>query len=206
MNNFHLLRRNLRLPYRIIFPLNIFIIVGCGTSQNISNSQEFMPLSVGNKWIYGSKSEYILEKNKIEFIKEVVDIFTLNNRSYFAMKNYYFGKDLTSTFYYYQRISADTLFSLYYDSSGNSYFEVIEAIFSLNIGDTTCIYSRNNMAKSCTEYIQVTKKTENEIEFLHNSIEAIDEEQWYTYKKGIGTVGIRSAWGINTELLDYEIK
>ena len=84
--------------------------------------------------------------------------------------------------------------------------EIIEAIFSLNIGDTTCVYSRKNLADRCTEYIQVIKKSENEIEILHDSIEAIDIEQWYTYKRGLGIVIIRSAWGGHTELLDYEIK
>jgi hypothetical protein len=206
MNNFHLLRRNLRLPYRIIFPLNIFIILGCSSSQNISNSQDFMPLSAGNKWIYGSKSEYILEKNKIEFIKEVVDIDTILNKRYFKIRYDYFSKDSTLSNFYYQRISADTIFSLYYDSSGNSYFEVIEAIFSLNIGDTSCIDYQIYFGDKCRAYIEVTRKIENEIEFLNNSIEGIDEERWYTYKKGIGIVGIRSAWGVNTELLDYEIK
>ncbi|MCU0414439.1 MAG: hypothetical protein MUE91_08590, partial [Ignavibacteriaceae bacterium] len=108
-------------------------------------------------------------------------------------------------FYYYQRISADTLFSLYYDSLNNSYLEVIEAIFSLNIGDTTCIDYQKYFGDKCRAYIEVTRKVENEIEFLQNSIEAIDEEQWYTYKRGLGIVIIRSAWGGHTELLDYEI-
>jgi hypothetical protein len=179
-------------------------MIECSSSY-IPNSKYYMPLSVGNKWIYGSESEYILEKNKIEFIKEVVEIDSFNNRTYFKMKNNYFGKDSTTTFYYYQRISADTLFSLYYDSLNNSYLEVIEAIFSLNIGDTTCIDYQKYFGDKCRAYIEVTRKVENEIELLHNSIEAIDEEQWYTYKRGLGIVIIRSAWGEHTELLDYEI-
>jgi hypothetical protein len=189
----------------ILILLNIFILIGCTASHNVPSSKDYMPLSVGNKWTYGSKSEYILEKNKIQFIKEIVDIDSIQNRSYFKIKNEYFGKDSTSTFYYYQRISADTLFSLYYNSLNNSYLEVIEAIFSLNIADTTCVYSRKNLADRCTEYIQVIKKSQNEIEILHDSIEAIDIEQWYTYKRGLGIVIIRSAWGGHTELLDYEI-
>lgn len=189
----------------ILILLNIFILIGCTASHNDPSSKDYMPLSIGNKWTYGNKSENVFGKQKIEFIKEIVDIDTIHNRSYFKTRNEYFGKDSTSTFYYYQRISADTLFFLYYDSLNNSYLEVIEAIFSLNIGDTTCIYSRKNLAESCTEYIQVTKKTENEIEILHDSIEAIDIEQWYTYKRGLGIVIIRSAWGGHTELLDYEI-
>jgi hypothetical protein len=180
-------------------------MIGCSSFYNIPNSKDYMPLFVGNKWIYGSKSEYILEKNKIEFIKEVMDIDSLNNRTYFKMQNTYFGKDSTTTFYYYQRISADTLFSLYFDSSNSSYLEVIEAIFFLNIGDTTCIDYQKYFGDKCRAYIEVTRKVENEIEFLHNSIEAIDEEQWYTYKRGLGIVIIRSAWGGHTELLDYEI-
>ena len=190
----------------ILILLNIYILIGCTTSHNVPSSKDYMPLSVGNKWIYGSKSEYIFEKHKIEFIKEVVDVDTINSRSYFKIRNEYFGKDSISTFYFYQRLSADTLFSLNYDSLNNSYLEVIEAIFSLNIGDTTCVYSRKNLADRCTEYIQVIKKSEKEIEILHDSIEAIDIEQWYTYKRGLGIVIIRSAWGGHTELLDYEIK
>jgi len=164
-----------------------------------------MPLSIGNKWTYGNKSENVFGKQKIEFIKEIVDIDTIHNRSYFKMKNYYFGKDLTSTFYYYQRISADTLFSLYYDTSGNSNFEVIEAIFSLNIGDTSCVDYQKYFGDKCKDFTVIANKTENEIEILHESIDAIDVEQWHTYKRGLGIVTIRSAWGGHTELLDYEI-
>jgi hypothetical protein len=180
-------------------------MIGCSSSYNIPNSKDYMPLSVGNKWIYGSTSEYILERNKIEFKMEVVEIDTIRSKNYYKIRNEYYGADSSFSYYYYQRISADTLYSLHFDSSDNSYLDYIEAIFSLNIGDTTCIYSRNNLAERCAGYIQVTKKSENEIEFLHNSIDAIDEEQWYTYKRGLGIVIIRSAWGGHTELLDYEI-
>jgi hypothetical protein len=164
-----------------------------------------MPLSIGNKWTYGSKSEYLFEKQKIEFIREIVDIDTIHNRSYYKITNEYFGKDSTFS-YYYQRISSDTLFSLYYDSLNNSYLEVIEAIFSLKIGDTTCIFSQKYLGDKCREYIVVTNKTENDFEILHNHIDIIDEELWYIYKRGLGVVIIRSAWGGNTELLDYEIQ
>jgi hypothetical protein len=206
MVNFYLLRMNQRLLYRILFTLNIFIIIGCSSSQNIPNSKDFMPLSVGNKWIYGSKSEYILEKNKIEFIKEVLNVDTINSRSYFKIKNEYFGKDSIFTFFYYHRISSDTLLSLYYDSLGNSYFEVIEAIFSLNIGDTTCIDYQKYFGDKCKEFTVVTNRTGNGFEILHNHIDITDEEQWYTYKRGLGVVIIRSAWGGNTELLEYKIQ
>jgi hypothetical protein len=190
----------------IIILLNIFIQIGCTASNNVPSSKDYMPLSIGNKWTYGSESEYVFEKQKIEFIKEIVNIDTILNRIYFKVKNEYLAKDSNFTFFYYQRISADTLFSLYYDGLSNSYLEFIEAIFSLNIGDTTCIYSPENFSEKCREYIIVTNKTEDDFEILHNNIEASDEEQWYTYKRGFGIVIIRSAWGGTTELLEYEIR
>jgi len=196
----------MEITYKILILLNIFILIECTASQNVPSSKNFMPLSVGNKWTYGSKSENVFEKQKIEFIKEIVDIDTIHNRSYFKMRNEYFGKDSISTFFYYQRISADTLFSLYYDSLSNSYLEIIEVIFSLKIGDTTCIYSREHLAEKCEEYIVVTNKTENDFEILHDHIDMIDEEQWYTYKRGLGIVIIRSSWGGTTELLEYDFK
>ena len=190
----------------ILILLNIFILIGCTASHNVPSSKDYMPLSIGNKWTYGSKSENVFEKQKIEFIKEIVGIDTFHNRSYFKMKNEYFAKDSIFTFFYFQRISADTLFSLYYDGLSNSYLEFIEAIFSLNIGDTTCIYSPENFTEKCREYIIVTNKTEYDFEILHDTNEAIHEEQWFTYERGLGIVIIRSAWGGTTELLEYEIR
>ena len=190
----------------ILILLNIYILIGCTASHNVPSSKDYMPLSVGNKWIYGSKSEYIFEKHKIEFIKEVVDVDTINSRSYFKMRNEYFGKDSISTFYFYQRLSADTLFSLYYDSISTKYLEFIDVIFSLDIGDTTCIDQNIDITERCRTQIVVTKKTNDRFEILHDSNEGIDEEQWFTYERGVGIVLISSAWGINTELLDYEIQ
>lgn len=182
------------------------MLIGCTASHNVPSSEDYMPLFIGNKWTYGSKSENIFEKQKIEFIKEIVDIETIHNRSYFKFRNEYFAKDSIFTFFYYQRISNDTLFSLYYDSMSTKYLEFIDAIFSLNVGDTTCIQTNYNISERCRTQIVVTKKTNYRFEILRDSNEAIDEEQWFTYVRGVGIVLIRSAWGINTELLDYEIQ
>lgn len=179
----------------------LFLLLACSQSKPVKTlgPNEFMPLAVGNKWIYGKKpADY-------KYTMEIVSNDTINNKNYFRVKHSPFGKDSLYTFYYYQRISNDTLFVLYYDILSIDNLEFIDAIFSVNVSDTVCIYPGNILTDKCKEHIVITKKSEDQIEVFRNSTEAIDEERWITYERGIGIIMDHSVWGEKTELLYYEI-
>jgi len=169
------------------------------TSSSIEN--DYMPLSIGNKWYYNSH------------ISEVVGIDTIESKKYFKLE-YKNADEKFPPFYYYQRISNDTLYTLNFAQWSNLYFERVTAIFTLDSGDIARIELPQNELSSRNEAqglptgrnysIKVTNKDEDTIEFFTYS-GMIDGETTEVYKKGVGLIKTRGGWGVGIELIDYDL-
>ena len=97
-----------------------------------------MPLIIGNKWHYNF------------YTSEVVGIDTIKGKEYFKLEH----KDVDTKFppfYYHQRISNDTLYTLNHDLKTNLYFERVTAIFTLDSGDVARIQLPPNELSSRNE-------------------------------------------------------
>ena len=190
---------------KLLFSLFIvslsFLIVCCSSAQTSSLSKnDYMPLAIGNKWYYNFHTS------------EVIGIDTIEGKEYFKLKY----ENVNSKFlpyFYHQRISSDTLYTLNYDQKSNLYFERITAIFTLDSGDVARIELPPSELNSKNEIkvlptvrnysIKVTDKDEDTIE-LFTDIGMIDGETTEKYQKGIGMIKSKSGWGIVTELIDYD--
>jgi hypothetical protein len=111
------------------------LFLSCSSAQT-SNlfKNEYMPLAIGNKWIYSFPKSSV-----VETVVEVVSIDTIEGKEYFVIKNSNISHDTTREYINYKRISNDTLYSLIYSRPRNLYFELIEAIFSLDSNDIAFI-------------------------------------------------------------------
>ena len=226
----------MRKTFIFIFFLSLcFAMLDCSSSRVLNpHSDEYMPLSLGNKWFYGFKNSA-----NVSSITEVVSIDTIEGKKYFHMK--YSRPGTIKEHYNFQRVSNDTLFSLNYDKLRQQYFERIEAIFSLNYNDVAYIYLdtnifNNNNKNQKNEFIvtdkssifdfdtlrsndaneierlpvmkkysiKVINKDAEVIEFLINN-GGIDTDFTIIYKKGVGLIKSKGSWGVETELLKSEL-
>jgi len=189
------------LSYLFIVSLTVLLIC-CSSAQTSSSVEnDYMPLSIGNKWYYNSHTS------------EVVGIDTIEGKKYFKLEH----KNVNAKFppyYYYQRISNDTLFTLNFGQWTNLYSERVTAIFTLDSGDVARIELPPNELSSRNEaqglptgrkyLIKAINKNSETIELFTN-VGGVDGNYAETYKKGIGMIKSKNDWGIVTELTDYEL-
>lgn len=84
------------LFYLFIFSLTALFMC-CSSAQTSSSVEnDYMPLSIGNKWYYNSHTS------------EVVGIDTIESKKYFKLEHKNVDEKFPP-FYYHQRISNDTL-------------------------------------------------------------------------------------------------
>ena len=189
------------LFYLFIFSLTILFMY-CSSAQTSSSVEnDYMPLSIGNKWYYNS------------YTSEVVGIDTIEGKKYFKLEHKNVNEKFPP-FYYHQRISNDTLYTLNLDQKSNLYFERVTAIFTLDSGDVARIELPPNELSSRNEAqglptgrkysIKVTNKNKETIELFTN-VGGVDGNYTETYKRGIGMIKSKNDWGIVTELIDYEL-
>ena len=187
------------LFYLFIFSLTVLFMC-CSSAQTSSSVEnDYMPLSIGNKWYYNSHTS------------EVVGIDTIEDKKYFKLefKNV---NEKFPPFYYHQRISNDTLYTLNIDQKSNLYFERVTAIFTLDSGDVARIELPPNELSSRNEaqglptgrkyLIKAINKNKETIELFTN-VGGVDRNYTETYKRGIGMIKSKNDWGIVTELIDY---
>lgn len=200
------------LFYLLIFSLSD-IFMCCSSAQTSSSIEnDYMPLSIGNKWYYNVHSSNSKVGSETTFITEVIGIDTIATKAYFKIEREN-SKDKIPVYYYHQRVSNDTLYTLNFDQKSNLYFERITAIFTLDSGDVARIELPPNELSSKNEAeglptgrrysIKATNKDENKIEFFTYSI-IIDGEFSEIYQKGVGMINSKNSWGIVTELIDYD--
>ena len=187
------------LFYLFIFSLTVQFMC-CSSAQTSSSVEnDYMPLSIGNKWYYNSHTS------------EVVGIDTIEGKKYFKLE-YKNVNEKFPPFYYHQRISNDTLYTLNHDLKTNLYFERVTAIFTLDSGDVARIELPPNELSSRNEaeglptgrkyLIKAINKTKETLELFTN-VGGVDGNYTETYKRGIGMIKSNNDWGIVTELIDY---
>lgn len=189
------------LFYLFIVSLS-FLFICCSSAQTSSLSKnDYMPLAIGNKWYYKLHTT------------EIIGIDTIEGKNYFKLK-YENVNAKFPPYYYHQRISNDTLYTLNHDQKSNLYFERVTAIFTLDSGDVARIELPPNELSSKNEAeglptgrrysIKALKKDEDTIELFTNR-GMIDGDTAEIYKRGVGMIKSKSGWGIVTELIDYEL-
>jgi len=145
--------------------LSFILLLSCESPNSPnSNSEEYFPLKVGNKWFYNSTSA---DTTSIDVIWEIIATKTINDKVYYEItinKNKY---NFIDTLYY--RLNGDTLFS-----KRMNYDEVIVADFSLILYDTA--YWQSDL--------KVTNKTDNTITFATPF--RADYGNSITFEKGVG--------------------
>ena len=175
------------LFYLFIFSLTVPFIC-CSSAQTSSSVEnDYMPLSVGNKWYYNSHRS------------EVVGIDTIKGKKYFKLE--------------YKNVN-DTLYTLNLDQKSNLYFERVTAIFTLDSGDVAIIELPPNELSSRNEaqglptgrkyLIKAINKTMETIELFTN-VGGVDGNYTETYKRGDGMIKSKNDWGIVTELIDDDL-
>lgn len=172
-------------------------------------SEEYMPLSVGNKWFY----KY--ENSSISEIKEVTSIDTIEGKVYFQITDSHIQSDTTLVYHYHQRLSNDTLFTLNFDNRRKRYFERVDAIFSLNENDNALFSIQrddssdkngDDIHRLPSRYtISVRNKKNDLIEFIHNSGLFVDGGYTTIYQRGIGMIKFSNDWGVRFEIEKYEL-
>ncbi len=123
---------------KLILVLSLFIYTILGLITLLypqSEYEDFMPLSLGNRWVYGYTQVGEKDELKDEYAEEVVAIDTINDIKYFRIKVSKIDKDSRTLYFYHKRSSYDTLFALYFDNKTGQYTEIIDAIFSMNVGE-----------------------------------------------------------------------
>ena len=192
----------------------IVLFIGYSAAQTSGGfTNDYMPLAIGNKWYYNVHTSNNKVGSETTFITKVVGIDTIENKTYFKIERENVN-DRIPVYYYHQRVSNDTLYTLNFDQKSNLYFERISAIFTLDSGDVARIELPPNELSSKNEAeglptgrrysIKVADKDEHTIEFFTYSI-IIDGEFTEIYKKGVGMINSKNAWGIVTELINYEL-
>lgn len=157
--------------YKLILLLYTLLLSCESPNGPISNSEEFFPLSIGNKWYYNTNNP---DSTTIDDIWEITGQKVLNNKEYYEMAIFHSKNNLKDTLYY--RLNGDTLFS-----RRKNYNELIVADFSLTLNEPA--YWQNDL--------KVTHRTENTITF--ETPFRADYGYIITFKKGVGiTVQIQN--------------
>jgi hypothetical protein len=191
----------------------IVLFIGYSAAQTSGGfTNDYMPLAIGNKWYYNVHTSNNKVGSETTFSTEVIGIDTIETKVYFKIEREN-SNDKIPVYYYHQRVSNDTLYTLNFDQKSNLYFERITAIFNLDSGDVAEIELPPNELSSKNEAeglptgrrysIKATDKDENKIEFFTYSI-IIDGEFSEIYQKGVGMINSKNAWGIVTELIEYD--
>ena len=201
-NEFSYGENKMKLLFYLFIVSLSFLFICCSSAHTSSLSKnDYMPLAIGNKWYYNYHTS------------EVIGIDTIDGKKYFKFKRVNVNAKFPS-YYYHQRISNDTLYTLNLDQKSNLYFERITAIFTLDSGDVARIELPPNELSSKNEAeglptgrrysIKALNKNEDTIELFTNR-GMIDGEFTEIYKKGVGMVKSKSGWGQVIELIDYEL-
>ena len=203
------MKRTIRYFFYSIIICVPIILINCSSLSN-----EYLPLEVGNKWYYKAYNPNMHNAElETTIIIEVVGIDTVDGKKYFLLK-YENGDNWFSPFYYYQRISNDTLYYSDYNEKRGNTLERITAIFNLDVGEIALLKlpqgelesenktERLPAGRSYT--IKVIHKDDDSIE-LFTDKSMIDGDQRETYKKGIGMIKLIGEWGMVIELIDYEL-
>ena len=201
------------LLYLFFVSLTVLFISYSAAQTSSGFTNDYMPLAIGNKLYYNVHTSNNKVGSETTFITEVVGIDTIENKTYFKIECENVN-DRIPVYYYHQRVSNDTLYTLNSDQKSNLYFERISAIFTLDSGDVARIelppkeLSSKNEAEGLPTgqrySITVSNKDEHTIEFSTYSI-MIDGEFTEIYKKGIGMINSKNAWGIVKELINYDL-
>ena len=191
----------MKIKYYLFVIFFSILFLSCSSSKSsIELQNEYLPLAVGNKWFYNDNSS-----------TEIISVDTIEGEKYFKTK---IDKNITnkSHYFYYQRISNDTLYKLNYNEKYGEYSEKITAIFNLNFGDTAKIelprtnltlkYEAEGIPTGRKYSIIAVNKSEDTIEFLTKT-GGTDSEIYSTYKKGVGLIKTKNSWGVVLKLKDY---
>jgi|WetSurMetagenome_2_1015567.scaffolds.fasta_scaffold10642_5 hypothetical protein len=200
------------LFYLFIFSFNALFMC-CSSAQTSSSVEnDYMPLAIGNKWYYNVHTANTEVGSETSTITEVIRIDTIKGKIYFQLKYENVNSD-KKPYYYHQRISNDTLYTLNYEEKYKDYSERVTAIFSLESGDVARIelpeteltlkYKSDGLPTGRRYSIKAVNKDEDTIEFFTNI--AIDVESTEIYKKGVGMIKSKGGWGIISELIDFEL-
>lgn len=201
------------LFYLFIVSLTVLFISYSSAQTSGGFTNDYMPLAIGNKWYYNVHTSNNKVGSETTFITEVIGIDTIETKAYFQieLEN---SNNKIPVYYYHQRVSNDTLYTLNFDQKSNLYSERITAIFTLDSGDVARIELPPNELSSKNEAeglptgrrysIKVTNKNKETIELFTN-VGGVDGNYTETYKRGIGMIKSKNDWGIVTELIDYEL-
>ena len=195
------------------FLSNLFL--SCSSVQSLNSfNNDYMPLAIGNKWLYNVHPSNVEAKSEISFTSEIISIDTIEGKKYFKFKYENVNPNIPPTFYY-QRSSNDTLYTLNYDEERKKYIERVSTIFTLDSNEVALIKlnieeketgNKIERLPTINRYsIKAIKKDDDKIE-LFTDRSLIDGNYTEIYKRGIGMIKSKNDWGIITELIDYDLK
>jgi hypothetical protein len=162
-------------------------------------ASEYMPLTVGNQWYYASyQSQGPTGSPQETGLLEVVGELMIGDMRFQVLTYSALRRGLDSI---------EVLDTLYYRTSGSQLFRCILrngipnilliAEFSLSHGQSYTQIDEQNVKTSVT----VTRHTDDEMTFLYDAPEAVDDVYRRTFKKGVGIVDEYSPdWGIGSQL------
>jgi len=202
------------VPVHLIISILILFISHSSAQTSIDFKNDFMPLTIGNKWFYNAHTSNTEVGSEISIISEIVGIDTINGKKYFKIKREKPNARFP-IYYYHQRMSNDTLYTLNYDEKYNDYFERVAAIFSLDSGevatiklpstDLTLKYEADGHPTGRQYSLEALSKDKNSIELFYKS-RMIDGNHTEIYTKGIGMTKSKNDWGIVIELIDFKLR
>jgi len=203
----------MKLVFDILITAFFIIFFSYSSAQTSSvYKNDYIPLAVGNKWYYNVHTLNSEVGSEISITSEIVGIEIIEGKKYFKIKHENANAKFPA-YYYHQRMSNDTLYTLNYEEKYSQYFERVTAIFTLDSGevafvelprtDLTLKYESEGLPTGRRYSIKVLNKDENSIELFTNS-GMIDGDITEIYKKGVGMTKSKNDWGVVIELIDYE--
>jgi hypothetical protein len=138
-----------------------------------NKSESFLPLKTGNKWYYNPKPD----SSGYELVIEVEGTEEIEGFSYYKLLFSQNSSGLIGPiqYYWYMRISNDTLYSYRCEEAGLlSPFNIdLDSIFSVH-------FCYNDY------YARLYEKSNNELKFVYTAILVMDADFGLSFRKGIG--------------------
>ncbi|MBN1782897.1 hypothetical protein JW948_17310 [bacterium] len=180
--------------FRILLLILMTWILGCSqsTAPGPDAAQSFLPLAVGNRWIYNGSPDKNLD---IREIWTVTSMRIISGYPCYTIRMQYTHSDIVNE----ERFHLDgKRIYVSNDASGNM---KLLADFGLEPGETAS--HKVDGFRTC---ITLISRTADMCVFVSDAPQIADDETEITFMRGVGITARRSlAWGNGIALLDYRL-
>lgn len=186
LKSMHMVNTTLRIPSPVL--LLLLLLCGCDLFSADSSAGDYLPLSLGNTWVY--QSEYEQNGNPVERKVVIEEQIEINGKNYYVFlgDTIRIAHDIVLK----RPGNKDVVWFNFYARDGSTYeYKVHDWIYTVTVRKDLTVEAHGREFSNC-------------IGFFFDIPGIADDEISYTFAKGVGIVRISGAW-TNLKLASFTL-